>query len=188
MSSEAHLTRLLDAARAGEAQALGRLYELVYSELHTLARHRLSSERGDHTLQPTALVHEVFLRLSPEQRSFDDSRHFFGAAGRAMRQVLVDHARRRSAEKRGGQLRRVTLQGLEPLCGSEAELGRVLDVDAALAKLEAEHPRKARVVELRFFCGLQMKEVASALGVSRQTAQLDWDFARAWLHRELSKA
>jgi RNA polymerase sigma factor (TIGR02999 family) len=182
------LTRLLDSARGGDDTALQRIYEAVYTELHRLARGRLAEERAGHTLQPTALVHEAFLRLVGAESDWRDSAHFFGAAARAMRQILVDHVRRRRAVKRGAAQQRVTLSGLED--GTDADgtaLERVLDVDAALTRLELAHPRKARVVELRFFAGLGVHEVATALGVSRQTVQLDWEFARAWLHRELAR-
>ncbi len=156
---------------------------LVYSQLRDLARRNLRGERGARTLQPTALVHEVFLRLSRGTPRWESRAHFFGAAARAMRQILVDRARARRADRRGGDRARVTLSGLDG--GSEDRFDDLLAVHDALARLEAEDPRKARVVELRFFAGLETSEVAEALGVSERTVFLDWRFAKAWLVREI---
>jgi RNA polymerase sigma factor (TIGR02999 family) len=190
MQSPSQVTRLLEAARDGDAAALEALYSEVYTELRRLAQLRLAEERVGHTLQPTALVHEAFLRLVGAPSDYAGTAHFFGSAARAMRQVLVDHARRRGAEKRGGGGERVTLDGLELAsdAGSGASLQQLLDIDAALTRLEGRDARKARVVELRFFGGLEMQEIASLLEVSRQTVQQDWEYARAWLQRELSAA
>ena len=179
---------LLDRASAGDEGAAGRLLELVYEQLRALAASYLRGERAGHTLQPTALVHEAFLRLqagSPVR--YQNHTHFFAVAARAMRQVLVDHARRRAAAKRGGDPERVTLDdGLQ--LGGDAE-SRVIDVlalDEALERLGKLDERQARVVELRFFGGLTIDEAARVLEVSTDTVEDDWAMARAWLKRTLS--
>jgi RNA polymerase sigma factor (TIGR02999 family) len=173
------ITRLLAAARGGERQALDQLYALVYGELRGMAEARLRRERGGHTLQPTALVNEVYLRLDPGRDTWDNRRHFFGAASHAMRRILVDHARRRIADKRGAGLERVTLADLD-VAAPEADLD-LLALDGALTDLERDEPRLADVVTMRVFAGMSVEETAQALEMSPATVKRDWVFARAWL-------
>jgi RNA polymerase sigma-70 factor, ECF subfamily len=162
---------------------------LLYAELHTIAERHMRGERPDHTLQPTALVNEAFLRMSGGQSGsgisggYLDRTHFLRAASRAMRQVLVDHARARKAAKRGGGIR-ITLD--ESLAVQHDHDIDLLVLDDALERLAAAEPRWARVVELRYFGGLEIAEVAAALEISPATAKRDWQFARAWLARALS--
>lgn len=177
-------TRLLVATR-DDADALDRLLPLVYDELCRLAGSYLRRERADHTLQPTALAHEAWMRMVDATRVvWRDRAQFLAIAARTMRQILVDHARAHRAQKRGGDAVRVTLSD------AQADFGRpdldVLAVDEALDALAALDERKARVVELRFFGGLTEEEAAHALGVSQTTVENDWRFARAWLHRRLT--
>ncbi|HPF37138.1 MAG TPA: sigma-70 family RNA polymerase sigma factor [Phycisphaerae bacterium] len=160
------------------------LIEVVYQELRRLAAEYLQRERPDHTLQPTALVHEAYVRLSELDRiEWRDRTHFYAAAAGAIRRVLVDHARRRKAAKRGGGWRQITLSGL----GSDADAPEidVLALDEALGKLAALDERKARVVELRFFAGMTIDETARSLGVGTTTVEDDWAFAKSWLRRAL---
>lgn len=177
------LTGLLRAWNRGDHQALDRLVPLVQRELRQLAAAHLRRERPDHTLQPTALVHEVYLRLvGASDVSWQDRSHFFGIAARLMRQILVDHARRRRAAKRGGLATRVTLD-------DDVAVERNLDVEAldeALARLAELDPRQGRVVELRFFGGLGVEETAEVLRISPTTVKREWRTARAWLYRELA--
>ena len=177
--SEHQVTRLLAAARGGERPALQELYALVYVELRGLAEARLRKERRGHTLQPTALVNEVYLRLDPGKDSWENRRHFFGAASQAMRRILVDHARRRLADKRGAGLKRVTLADLD-IASPEADIDLVA-LDTALESLEREEPRLAGVVTMRVFAGMSIEQTADALELSPATVKRDWVFARAWL-------
>ena len=176
------VTRLLADAQRGESAAVERLLPIVYAELHRIAEQQMAGERPDHTLQPTALVHEAFLRLVGTSGSFTDRSHFIRTAARAMRRVLVDHARARKAAKRPGDLR-VTLD--ESLVSEPDRVIDMLVLDEALERLAAAEPRWAQVVELRFFGGLEVDETARALGISAATVKRDWQFARAWLAREL---
>lgn len=180
------ITNLLRVWSDGDERAFERLIPLVYDELHRMALRYLAGERSNVSLQATALVNEVCLRLLGwDQARWQNRGHFFGVSAQMMRRVLVDIARRRQAERRGGAavvhvpLDRIDVASNEP----DAEL---VAVDDALERLAAHDPRKARVVELRFFGGLSMDETAQALGVSPRTAQNDWAFARAWLYRELT--
>ena len=186
-SPHAHdVTRLLHDVQQGRDGARDALVALVYGELHDLARHFMRQERGDHTLQPTALVHEAYMRLLAQQNvSWQNRSHFYGIAAQAMRRILVDHARRKRAAKReGGQ--QVTLDdALAPAGDSGADAVDVLALDSALAKLAAQSERPARVVELRFFGGLDIEQTAEALGISPATVKRDWTFARAFLQREM---
>jgi RNA polymerase sigma factor (TIGR02999 family) len=182
------VTRLLDAAAAGDRKAAADLLPLVYDELRKLAAARMAAELPDQTLQPTALVHEAYLRLvGPADGIRWDSRgHFFAAAAEAMRRVLVDTARRKRTEKHGGNHRRVELPDVpdEPEVADE----NLLALDAALTRLAAEDPAAARVVELRYFAGLSIEDVAAALGLSRATAYRHWTYARAWLRDAVAGA
>jgi RNA polymerase sigma factor (TIGR02999 family) len=186
MTPESDVTRLLHAVNRGEPSAPEDLYRLVYEELRRLAGARMGSQRDGHTLQPTALVHEAYLRLVGSDSRWQGRAHFFGAAARAMRQVLVDHARRRGARKRGGGRGRISLSDLDP--ATEARLDDLLALDEALERLAARDRRKASVVELRFFAGLEVDETARALGISPRSVHLDWRFAKAWLFREMTRA
>jgi RNA polymerase sigma factor (TIGR02999 family) len=176
--NQGDLTLLLKAARSGDRDAYERLYQAVYVELRRVARANLRREAPGHTLQPTALVNEAYLRLGSGS-TFENRRHFFAAAAEAMRRILVDHARKRGAEKRGGGLDRVTLSGVD--VAAEDEPVDVLAVDAALTELTAARPRLAELVKLRCFAGMTIEEAAEALEVSPATAKRDWAFARAWL-------
>lgn len=177
------VTRLLHDAGAGDAGAMERLVPLLYAELHRIAERQMARERPDHTLQPTALVDEAFMRLlGTTPANFADRSHFLRAASRVMRRVLVDHARARHAVKRGGTLQ-VTLDEAI-VSGGDTTLD-MLALDDALNRLGAVDPRWAQVVELRFFGGLSVPEVADALGTSVATVKRDWQFARGWLARAL---
>lgn len=178
------LTRILADLRMGDREAERLLLERVYDELRNLADRMMARERVNHTLQATALVHEAYVRLlGREAASWDNRAHFFGAAARAMRQILVDHARRVESAKRGDRRKRIELGDLQ--LEVTADAGEVLAIDQALRALEREDQRKARVVELRFFGGLDLNETAEVLDVSPRTVKRDWSFARAWLARWL---
>lgn len=182
------MTRILDDLRHGNEEARERFVVLVYSDLRELAAAHLRRERVGHTLQPTALVHEAFLRLFGNvETSWENRAHFFGAAGEAMRRILVDFARRRQALKRGGGVEAVA--GTDEAAVAQAVTGQhaatVLAVDEALNGLAIHDERKRKLVELRFFAGLTMEEAAKTLGISMATAKRDWAFAKAWLFREL---
>lgn len=175
------ILRNLDPANPAQA---GELFAAVYDELRELADRQLRHERPGHTLQTTALVHEAYLKLLDSQPLDLQSRaHFFGIVARAMRQVLVDHARRRQALKRGGELQRVTLD--TSIADSDAPATDVLDLHTALEKLSVHDDSLAQLVELRFFAGRTLDEAADLLGVSRRKAAKDWSVARLWLRREL---
>jgi RNA polymerase sigma-70 factor, ECF subfamily len=180
------ITNLLRVWSDGDERAFERLIPLVYDELHRMALRYLAGERSNVSLQATGLVNEVCLRLLGwDQVRWQNRGHFFGVSAQMMRRVLVDIARRRQAERRGGAaVVHVPLDRIDVACNEpDAE---VVAVDDALERLAAHDPRKARVVELRFFGGLSLDETAQALGVSPRTAQNDWAFARAWLYRELT--
>ncbi len=180
------LTQLFADFADGDPSAADRILALVYDELRRLAAQKLAREEPGITLQPTALVHEAWLRIGGQENAdWHDRRYFFGACGEAMRRILVDNARARSREKRGGGRKGVDLDtGLEKDAPQSLDL---LALDEALLKLEAEHPRKARLVELRFFAGMEIEEAALALSISRATADRDWVFAKAFLHHEIHK-
>lgn len=179
------VTDLLSLVRAGDEAASGQLMEVVYGELRALAGHCLRGQRASHTLQPTALVHEAFLRLVHRAGAeWRDRAHFFAVCATAMRGILADHARRRRAAKRGGDWQRVTLSDVTPQTADEVD---ILDLDDALLRLATINGRQARIVELRFFSGLTIEEVAYVLGVSRRTVDDDWAMARAWLSVQLTE-
>lgn len=180
------VTGLLRAWRQGDVAARDLLLDRVYAHLKRLAAAQLRGERAGHSLQPTDLVHETYLRLIDQTRvDWRDRAHFFGLAATTMRRVLVDRARRRQRKKRQVDEVRtgITLVPSPALATSEVDL---LDLDRALERLAAEAPRAARVVEMRYFAGLEHAEIAEVMGVSERTAKRDWAFARAWLLRELA--
>jgi len=184
--TERNLTNLLQAWSEGDEGAFEHLMELVYPTLKRMAAGKLASERSEHTLQPTALVHEAFLRLVDQRRiEWRDRVQFFGVASRMMRRILVDSARRRHRLKRGGGQVTVSLDHPESIPGRSRPLD-VLDLDRALQHLESVDERKARVVELHFFGGLTVDQTAEVLQCSRATVGREWRTARAWLARELS--
>ncbi len=182
----AEVTQVLNSIDAGDPQAAGELLPLVYDELRRLAAARMVGERPGQTIQATVLVHEAWLKIAGngEQR-WENRRHFFAVAAEAMRRILVDHARARRALKRGGGAARLTLLDPDIAPGDGPDL---LDLDQALQRLAALNHRQARIVELRFFAGLDTPEIAHAMGVSERTVKYEWRFARAWLHRELTRA
>jgi len=177
----AGITQLLDRWSAGDREAAERLLPLVYGELRRIASRQLRAANGPHTLQATAIVHEAYLRLAEEGGfRFPSRGHFFAFAAHLMRRVLVDHARRRNRAKRGGGLRPIPLDEMEEKEGLAAAPD-LLDLDEALTRLEALDPRKASVIELRFFSGLSLEETAEQLGISPETVGREWRRARAWL-------
>ncbi len=184
-----HVTRLMRAAGAGDPKAAESLLPLVYDELRRLAAAQLSKEPAGQTLQPTALVHEAYLRLvGGEAIEWQGRGHFFAAAARAMRRILIDRARRHRAAKHGGSLGRSDLHEdmiADPTPGPGGSAMDLLRLDAALARLETRDSRQAEIVLLRYFAGLSIEQTAEALGVSTGTVKNDWVFARAWLRREL---
>ena len=166
--------------------APGQLLPLIYDELRTIARQRIRGERAGHTLQATALVHEAYVRLIGDAKvSWQSRAHFFGACANAMRQILVDHARARGARKRGGGLKPESLSAAQIADGQDLDL--ILSIDDCLDRLRAEDPRAAAVVELRFFSGLEMNEIAEALQISERTAHREWSFARVRLFQMLAE-
>ena len=181
---DGEVTHLLRRVRAGEDGAAEALFPLVYDDLREIARRTFRRERVNHTLQPTALVHEAWMRVAAQTSGdWQDRAHFLGIAARVMRQVLVDHARRKNALKRAGRHEPMTMERVPG--EAQAQPLDVLALDAALQRLADLDARKARVVELRLFAGMTMDEVAEALAVSKRTAEGDWAFARAWLRGEL---
>lgn len=182
------VTRILDGMR-GESRdsAMERLFPLVYDELRTLARAHLRNERSDHTLQPTALVHEAYLRLlGGTQPPWNDRQHFFRAAAEAMRRILIEHARRRGRAKRGGTQVRVDLDSIDLARDDDPDM--VLALDEAFRRLEKEDPGAADIVRLRFYAGLSVQETAQATGQSERTVKREWAFARAWLFDALRES
>ena len=179
-------TRILHAISSGDRRAAEELLPLVYDELRQLAAHRLSSEAPGQTLQPTALVHEAWMRLTKgdETVSFDNRGHFFAAAAEAIRRILIERARSRGRQKRGGGVKPVDIESVQ--LAAETDDATLLLVDEALQKLEAVNRTAAELVNLRFFAGLTHGEACTALGVSERTAMRQWSFARAWLFREIT--
>jgi RNA polymerase sigma factor (TIGR02999 family) len=180
------VTQILHEWSDGDKDAPARLMPLVYNELRRQARNYLARERGSHTLQPTALVHEAYLRLVDQTRiSWQNRAHFFGIAANMMRRVLVDHARSHASEKRGGAAVRLSIEDIQiPL---EQRASDLVALDEALEKLVKFDERKAKIVEMRFFGGLTDEEIAEVLNVSSRTVLRDWKTARLWLYRELSE-
>jgi RNA polymerase sigma-70 factor (ECF subfamily) len=182
-----NITTLLSDWRSGNQSAREELLSVVYNELRRLAAHFLGQERPDHTLEPTALVHELYLRLfGTEPITWNNRAHFFAIAAQTLRRILIDHARMRHAERRGGGQLKVSLTHANGIAKPRDE--DLLAIDEALQRFGELEPRAAQVVELRFFGGLQEDEVAEVLGVSLITVKRDWKFARAWLTTELGPA
>ena len=178
------VTRILDRVQQGETKAVEELLPLVYEELRRLAAHKMANEAAGQTLQPTALVHEAWLRLVGNQPPrFDGRGHFFAAAAEAMRRILIENARRKARLKRGGEWERMNLDDVQ--IAVETDPAILLGIDEALEKLACEHAEKAELVKLRFFAGLTLSEAARAMNLSETTAKRYWTFARAWLHAEL---
>jgi RNA polymerase sigma factor (TIGR02999 family) len=181
-------TKLLNAIEAGDPHASAQLMPLVYDELRRLAVQRLAQEKPGQTLEPTALVHEAYLRLvgQREERHWNGRNHFFGAAAEAMRRILVETARRKQGPKHGGRLRRIDAD--LNLVAAQAPSVDILTLDEALTRLAKESPARAELVKLRFFAGLTVSEAAEVLGISLATAERYWTYARTWLYAELSDA
>lgn len=181
------VTLILERAQRGDPKAAAELLPLVYEELRRLAARKMSSESSGHTLQPTALVHDAWLRLGGDAAArFQNRAHFFGAAAEAMRRILIERARRKSAAKRGGGVAAVDIDGME-IASPVSDDGVLLDLDAALDRLAARDPRKAELVKLRYFVGLNFDEAATALGIAVPTAKQWWAYSRAWLAVEMRR-
>lgn len=180
------VTRFLSQIEEGDPQAAAQLLTLVYNELRRLAAQRMAHEEAGHTLQPTALVHEAYVRLVDVQQiqHWNSRGHFFAAAAEAMRRILVENARRKRALMRGGDREQVDLNVVEPAAPRVSE--DVLALNEALEKLEKQDHLKAELVKLRYFAGLTMEQAAEAIGVSPATAHRYWNYARAWLHQEIA--
>ena len=179
------VTRILDAMGQGDAQAADQLLPLVYQELRRLAAYKMAGEPAGHTLQPTALVHEAWLKLAGQQdRRWQDKQNFFAAAAEAMRRILVDNARRKRRLRHGGGQARINLEEVTLVVENDEQL---LAVNDALNKLALNHPEKAELVKLRYFVGMTIEESAEVLGVSVATAKRHWALARAWLFEEIRK-
>jgi RNA polymerase sigma factor (TIGR02999 family) len=180
------ITQLLDALNRGQQNAGEQLLELVYDELRKIATARMAGEHDGRTLQPTALVHEAWLRLNPGQdAAFQNRAHFFAAAAEAMRRILIERARRRQALKRGANAVVLDVQGLEIPCPVQEDEA-FLELNETLEKFSSLHPRKAELVKLRYFVGMTFEESAAALGIALPTAKQWWAYARAWLRVEMS--
>lgn len=184
-TSEHEITQILHEWGDGDAQAVERLFPFVYDELRRLARNYLSKERAGHTLQPTALVHEAYLRLIDQNRTnWENRTHFYAVAATLMRRILVNHARDHAAQKRGGGIQVISLDDIKDLSGDNSL--DIIRLDEVLQNLEKFDRRKLRVVEMRFFGGLSELEISKILNVSEKTVRRDWTMAKMWLHRELS--
>ena len=185
MPDQAHVTELLRHYGDDGRDAFDRLFPAVYDELRRIARHHMQRERAGHTLGTTALVHECYLNLVDQTRtSWQDRTHFYAVASKAMRHILIDYARRRTAQKRGGDRNQVTLD--DAMAAVETQAAELMALDEALTALAERHPRMAQVVECRFFGGMTVKEIAAALDVSARTVERDWTRAKAYLHQALA--
>lgn len=185
-TSADQVTRLLDEAALGRKQAMQELFPLVYEELRKMAGQRMAVERPDHTLEPTALVHEAYLRLVGDtELHWQNRAHFFYAAAEAMRRILIEHARAKGRQKRGkGRPALRSLEGVADLA-AQRDIDEILAVDDAVRRLEAQNPEVGRVVRFRFYAGLSTEDTAKATGLSPRTVYRQWAYARAWLYREL---
>jgi RNA polymerase sigma factor (TIGR02999 family) len=185
--TQKQISQLLVDWSNGDKAALDKLIPLVYGELRRLARYHMRRERQGHTLQTSALVNEAYLRLVDYKRMrWQDRAHFFAVAAQAMRRILIEHARSHSREKRGGEARRVSLDEAAGLVDEQAS--EMIALDDALMSLAKFDPRKSQIVELRYFGGLDIEETAEVMGVSPATVKRDWNTARLWLHREVTRA
>lgn len=184
MAEDSPVTQLLAAWRGGDAAALNEVVSLVYARLHQIANRHLRGERAGHTLQATALINEAFLVLASSDVALNDRIHFFAVASNVMRRILIDHARAANRDKRGGKLLHVTLYDDAP--ADEPHATGILELDGALSKLAAIDERKARIVEMYFFGGLNYEEIAEVLDVSSATVNRELRFAKAWIRRELT--
>jgi RNA polymerase sigma-70 factor (ECF subfamily) len=183
-SSQHEVTALLLKWRSGDKTALDKLTPLVYDELHRLAHGYIKREHSGHTLQTTALVHEAYLRLvEQEDIRWQNRAHFFAVSAQVMRHILVDYARKSRSRKRGGNVQRVSLD--EAAIVSAERASELVELDDALQRLAESHPRRSKLVELRYFAGLNNQDAAEVLKVSEATVERDWRFAKAWLYREL---
>ncbi len=182
------VTQILGDIERGDVSAAGELLPLVYAELRRLAAHKMRRESPGQTLQPTALVHEAFMRLVATQAKagFENRGHFFAAAAEAMRRILIETARRKQTDKHGGKLNRCEILEADAVVDSR-DIDQLLDLDDALSKLAQEDPELAKLVEMRYFAGLTIEQTASALAISPRTAKRNWAFARAWLGREMNR-
>jgi RNA polymerase sigma factor (TIGR02999 family) len=179
------VTQILQAAGRGDHRAVEDLLPLVYNELKKLAATRMAHESAGHTLQPTALVHEAWLRLvKDEEQTWQNRAHFFHAAAEAMRRILIEHARRKAAVKHGGGQQRLDIADME--CAAQSPDENLLLIEEALEKLAKEHPERAKIVVMKFFGGMTNEEVAAALGVGERTVYRHWECAKLWLFDELS--
>ncbi len=186
MSDTGNFTEILRQAAAGSDEAMSQLFDTSYRELLHLARRYLRGERSDHTLQTSALVNEAYMRMvGGAQLGWNDRAHFFATAAQAMRRILIDHARRRLADKRMGNQKKVALGEVATLGGDDFNTDLVA-LDMALSKLQEEQPEKARVVEMRFFAGMTMEEIAEVMGVSNRTVHRHWAYAQARLYKEMT--
>jgi RNA polymerase sigma-70 factor (ECF subfamily) len=185
-ADDSQVTLLLKAMKNGDQSAAEKLLPLVYKELHRVAKSYMRRERPEHTLQPTALIHEAYLRLAHDDVDWQSRQHFIGVAANVMRRVLVDHARAHKAEMRGGGLERIEFE--EGLAISKERSSEVIALHDALNRLELLNPRRAKVVELRYFGGLSVEEVAAVLDMSPRSVKRDWALARPWLFREIQNS
>jgi RNA polymerase sigma factor (TIGR02999 family) len=180
------ITELLQAINQGDLNAIQDLFTVVYEELRKMARARMAQERPNHTLQPTALVHEAYMRLmGNQQMHFENRSHFFSAAAEAMRRILIDHARKKISQKRDGQSRTIELN--ETMVAQDPSHDELLILDEALTRLQNQDRQMSDVLKLRFFVGLTVQETADALCIAPRTVDRDWAAARAWLTREIRK-
>jgi RNA polymerase sigma factor (TIGR02999 family) len=186
-SSASHkITRLLDLINQGHNEASSDLFSIVYMELRKIARNRMARESPGHTLQPTALVHEAYIRLMADESSrFENRAHFFSAAAEAMRRILIEHARKKNRNKRQGNMQRIDLD--ETLAVQEPKADELLELDEALSKLEQHDKQMSDVLKMRFFVGLTVQETAEILNAAPRTIDRQWAAARAWLYREMQK-
>ena len=182
------VTRLIERASTGDRAAARDLLPLVYEQLRALAQRKMAAEKPGHTLQATALVHEAYLRLVGEgHERWGGRAHFYVAAAEAMRRILIESARRKGRQKRGGGRQRLSLDSVD-LAGKAVPIEEIVSVDEAIRRLEERDPRMAKIVRLRFFAGLEVAEIAALLDVSDRTVRRDWALARAWLTRDLEVA
>ncbi len=182
------VTRILSRIESGDPQAADELLPLVYDALRRLAAQKMTQESPDHTLQPTALVHEAYVRLVDRDAAqrWDNRGHFYAAAAEAMRRILIEEARRKQTQRRGGELVRLELDD-EVAAAEVADSAQLLALDEALQKLATTDPESAELVKLRYFAGMTVEEAATLLGISSRTAKRNWSYARAWLQREMER-